>query len=479
MRLRTRLSWAFGGLAVAVLGLSAALTLWAEDRYLVRKDREENLLLLSRFAQGCGEALRLKSDAGLVAYVLSASEEPGRVFAGFFPPNGTAVIHSDPSLRGEAIIPPASVRKLMAKGSSEVPKPDLHTGNPLQILLQKVTAEGRERGVAALGFDPAHLRARRLTALSNNLRRIGAVSLAALAASVLLAFYLAFLVTRSVEELSRGARALASGDLRHRIPVRGADEVGDLAREFNAMAERLEQAERSREDFLSSMTHELRSPTASIAGYSDMLLSGEGGPLEPKQEEWAEAIKRSAKRLGAMINNLLDVAKLEAGLLEFAPAEVPLADAAADAADSLLPLAREKGVSIRVPPDEGLSAWADPDSVAQVFTNLLGNALKFTPQGGEIVVEVLAGAESRGEVLARVCDSGPGIADEALAKLFTRFYQAPGTREKTPGKGTGLGLYLSRRLIEAQGGRIWAENRRPAGAILSFSLPAAQKKRAA
>lgn len=464
MRLRTRLSLALSGLALAVLAVSAALTLWAEGRYLERKDKEDKALLMDRFARGCGEALKLKSEAALAGYLLSTTEEPGRVFAGFFPPDGKALIHSDPSLKGRTLILPSSVRKLMALGEAEVPKPDLDTGRPLTVHVRKVSVDGVDRGVAAVGFDPAHLAERKGRALRNTLRRIALVSLAALALSVGLACWLAFLVTRSIEDLADGARALGAGSLSRRIPARGKDEVGELAREFNAMAERLEQAEKSREEFLSSMTHELRSPAASIAGYSDMLLSGEGGPLTPKQEEWAESVLRSARRLGGMIDNLLDVAKLEAGLMEFAPAEVTLEDAANDAADCFLPLARERDVSIKVLPGNGLKAWVDPGSLNQVLLNLLANALKFAPEKGEILVELLAEGKS---AVVKVSDTGPGIPPEAKARLFSRFYRAPGSR----GKGTGLGLYLCRRLLAAQGGRIWAEDRPGGGAVFCFALP--------
>lgn len=482
MRLRTQLALALSGLSLVVLGMAAVLTLWSEDRYLTRKDREEQVRTLKNFADGCAQALLrpppgrgpgLPQDRSLVDYVFSVSRSPGLAFAGLFLEDGKAVFHSDPALQGARVISPDDVRGLLSKKGSEFIQADLYSGRPHQIFTHTVEA-GPIRGVAAIGYDPEVLRSRRMRAMGNNLRRTAGITLGALALSVLLALYISALLTKPISELAQGAREIGSGRLGHRIAAGRKDEIGELSAEFNRMAEGLEEVDRLKEEFLASVTHELRSPLSSVIGFADLLLSGEEGPLTPKQEEWAETIQRSGRRLSRMVNNILDIAKVEAGLMDFAPAETDLSCAAQETAALFEPQAKEQGVTLKVLAGEPAPAWADPETVSLAFTNLVANALKFTPEGGTVTVEVFGpSALTGGRARASVSDTGPGIPQAALDKLFSKFFQVSETKGRARGKGTGLGLYLCKRLLEAQAGDIRAANRPEGGAVFSFTLPPA------
>jgi len=470
MRLRTRFTLTLSGLALLVLAVAGASIYLAEDRYLLRKASEEEMKALTNFADGCAASRRAKDGAGLPQYLYSVAQSSGLAFSGFFSMDGTALYHSDPSLRGTKLIPPEAVSELMSYDVAVFPKKDIKTGGRLQILARTVRDGGRPLGIAALGYYPEVLKARRANALRNSLRRLLWVSLGAVLLSLLLAAYLGASLAEPLDGLLQGAKAVGAGDLEHRIALKRDDELGQLADEFDRMAARLQEVDRLKEDFMSSVTHELRSPVSSIIGFADMLLSGEGGALTERQEEWAQTIKASAQRLSGMVDNILDLAKLEAGMLDFEPMEFDLGALAQEVADCFEPLAREQRTELRVRAEDSVKAWADPASIRQVLTNLLSNAFKFTPEGGVVTVDVSAQKNPSG-ALVQVSDTGPGIPEEAMGKLFGKFFQIRETRARAKAKGTGLGLCICKGLVESQGGKIWAQSPEGLGAVFRFTLP--------
>ncbi len=319
--------------------------------------------------------------------------------------------------------------------------------------------------------------------------------LAAIATSVLLARNLA----RPIEAIQVAAANIGSGSLDQRIDVSSHDELGALADEFNQMAARLQASyaglekqvqERTREladalaelddrrrdleaasdnksEFLANMSHELRTPLNAISGFSQVLRKGLFGEINEKQAEYLDDILASSQHLLSLIDDVLDLSKVEAGQIELDVAPFSLPDTLARGVVIVRERATRGGVRISLSSDPGVgTVMGDERRIKQVVFNLLSNAVKFTPAGGAIDVTA---ARVDGEVRVSVRDDGPGIALEDQVRIFEEFQQA--AAGKRQGEGTGLGLALSKRLIELHDGRIWVESQLGKGSTFVFTLP--------
>lgn len=219
-----------------------------------------------------------------------------------------------------------------------------------------------------------------------------------------------------------------------------------------------------KEEFLQSITHDLRNPLGSILGFLEFLRKGVVGILNPQQKGMVESMIKSSNRLMTLVNNILDVAKMETHELEMNLKEASLAGLASHSLDILGSLAQRRGITLELDAGEEFSVVCDPDQIERVITNLLGNAIKFAPDDGRIVIRVA----DIGPAL-RLCveDNGPGIPETHLEKIFAKFEQVPGQKRG----GTGLGLTICKRFVEAHKGRIWVESELGKGARFYFTIP--------
>jgi len=223
-------------------------------------------------------------------------------------------------------------------------------------------------------------------------------------------------------------------------------------------------------DFISLVSHELRTPLTSILGFSSYMLTGRLGAVADTQKTALESIHRQAKRLSAIISDFLDVSRIESGKIEMKKEPVQVKSIASRVVEDLRPQASEKQVQVSARIEEGslpLVALGDEQRIAQVFTNLIGNALKFTEPNGAIDVSL---NRQNGEVVCKVRDTGCGIPPDELDRVFDRFYQVEKVVTRKSG-GTGLGLAIVKNIVEAHGGRIWIESRLGEGTEVSFTLP--------
>jgi signal transduction histidine kinase len=233
---------------------------------------------------------------------------------------------------------------------------------------------------------------------------------------------------------------------------------------------------KSKDQFLSNISHELRTPLNSIIGFTDLLLTEELGgaaPLSEQQRDFLETVARNGKQLLELINELLDLQRIAAGRMELNPETVDLAGLLAEAAGSVHAQVQKHGHALVVtPPAEDLRVHADRGRVRQILLNLLSNAIKFTPDGGRITL-VAAPVNGDAEARIAVSDTGIGIAEEDQPKLFQEFSQLDASASRKY-EGTGLGLALSRRLVEMQGGEIGVESEMGKGSTFWFTLPQAR-----
>jgi signal transduction histidine kinase len=305
---------------------------------------------------------------------------------------------------------------------------------------------------------------------------IVSASIVALAALVSILF--SRTITRPLAKLTSTAHVLASGDYSARVITHSQSELGELATTFNDMATRLEKdvdelrkQEFWRRELIMNITHDLATPLTAIAGLGESLVDGVNQDREDF-EATGRIIVRETLRLHRLVQDLHLMAKVEAGAMQPQPKVLRLAAVVDEALAVLAPEFERasveplNNVAFDLPP-----AWADPDMLMRVFSNLCDNALRHTPAGGTVVIE----ARQQGNVLeVAVTDSGRGIPPEALARVFDRFYRADTSRQVRTG-GSGLGLTIVRAIVEAHGGTIRAENAPQGGARFILSLPIAEQ----
>jgi signal transduction histidine kinase len=294
----------------------------------------------------------------------------------------------------------------------------------------------------------------------------GLAALAAVAVGLLFARQ----ISSPVRTLTAAARRLGAGDLEGRVPVRGRrDELGELAEAFNSMAEAVGRQEMLRRRMAADIAHELRTPLAVIQANLEAMLDG----IRPLSAEEVADVHRETQLLSRLVTDLRDLSLVETEQLLLRKELTDLTTLVRTSVARFSSWAEEKGVRLEVEAAEDLpQAEVDPARVAQVLGNLLDNALRHTLPGGEIVVRLQPVAQ-RNEVRVTVRDTGSGIPEEHLPNVFERFYRADRARTRTGG-GSGIGLAVVRQLVEAHGGRVWAESQPGKGATFGFVLPAAK-----
>ncbi|MEY2333167.1 HAMP domain-containing sensor histidine kinase [Acidithiobacillus ferrianus] len=286
--------------------------------------------------------------------------------------------------------------------------------------------------------------------------------------SMLIPLRAATALTRPLKDFRRAVEDIGAGKLTS-VASEGPRELRDLARSIESMQARLQEEERLRHEFLSQVSHELKTPLASARSGSELLLSERIGPLLPRQREVLEIVARQVKELYAAIQEMLDMHALQARALDFAPQDLSVNEVLTDLQKRMQPLTDKKRQNLDCIGAEGLVVHADPQRLRQILTNLVSNAHKYSPADGRI--KVRAQAQQQG-VLFSVSDNGPGIPDALLERVFERFYQVP-VSNSLP-RGTGLGLAITRELVAAQGGWIRMQNRPTGGLCAGIWLPAAR-----
>lgn len=323
-------------------------------------------------------------------------------------------------------------------------------------------------------------------------------ALAAIALGLLICVILYLSISGPLKRLTRGTREIAEGRFAHRLPTGGRTELSALAGDFNRMAARLDEVEEMKRDFVSHVSHELKGPLAAIQETILILLERIPGPLTDKQAQLLALSRQSANRLSGMISNLLEISRIEGGGMRLDMGWVDPEELVQDVVDEMGPLSRAKSLTVEVAVEKGdpvqgngsqgpaFPISADRDRLQEVVGNLLGNAIKFSPRGSTIRIRVrgltdwprpLPGrvlSRLRGEeppfLLLEVEDEGPGIPEGHREGVFQKFYQIQrGVRRD--GQGVGLGLAISRNVIQAHGGAIWVREGSSGGAHFLALIP--------
>jgi signal transduction histidine kinase len=390
----------------------------------------------------------------------------------------------------------------LAGNTGALASPPRSTGTRTVRRLER--SGGRE--IATL-YAPFELRGERLGTLAvsqptraafADVRGAGLKLAAVLAIAMALVFAVGALLSRSIvrriEPLVQTHRALGRGDLSARAPVLARDELSELAIGINQMAEELEashaqlemrveerteelqrisrqlaQANKTQADFFAGVSHEFRTPLFAILGHAEMLQDPEfHGEGRGWRREFGETIQKAGEDLLARVNDILDLARLDAGGMDVELSVVGLRDVMSDLHGTAAALARRAGIELSMVTEEGLpSVWADPARLKQILMNLISNAVAYTPAGGRVDIEASTGGST---VEVNVADTGVGIPRDVGTKIFEPFYRVKGTSTQHGEAATGLGLALTKRWVQAHGGEIWFRSRPGAGTTFTFAL---------
>jgi len=288
-----------------------------------------------------------------------------------------------------------------------------------------------------------------------------------------LGYFLSSTLTDRIRLIDQAAKAIAAGDLDVRIPVRGRDEMALLARTFNQMAEQLQAAARKqqelenlRRDLIAWAGHDLQTPLTSIQAVLEALADGMVDDAETIQRYLITA-QRNIQALSVLVDDLFQMAQLDAGGLPLDRADNSLSDLISDTLESFSELAARQGVDLQGSVDPGVDpVYMDAQRIGRVFNNLLNNALRYTPQGGRVQVQARREADA---ILVEVIDTGQGVQPDDLPFIFERFYRGEKSRSRSTG-GSGLGLAIARGIVGAHGGQIGVESS-PQGTRFFFTIP--------
>ncbi|MEO5888168.1 MAG: HAMP domain-containing sensor histidine kinase [Anaerolineales bacterium] len=295
--------------------------------------------------------------------------------------------------------------------------------------------------------------------------------LIALLLSLILAFALSRWVADPLQQVVVAARNFPSDTLQPVSP-RGPRDVQDLTLAFNSMVERVHASAQSQKDFVANVSHELKTPLTSIQGFAQAILDGTADSPEAKKQA-AQIIFNESGRMHRMALDLLDLARFEGGIADLKMSTIDVGTLLRGIVEKFTPQAQKAGVGLQVNIQNNLPPLiADGDRLAQVFTNLMDNALKFTPANGQVT---LSAANAGGEMELSVADTGIGVAGEALPRLFDRFYQVDASRAGGENHGAGLGLAIVKEIVQAHGGRIIVRSQAEHGTTFVIYLPLAGK----
>jgi signal transduction histidine kinase len=337
------------------------------------------------------------------------------------------------------------------------------SGDQRWIVLTQPLADGHALAVAAPRIRLATIRVWG----DEFLRPVLLAGAIALVVSILLSFLVTRWVAAPLDHLASAARAVAGGDYDQHLKVTGPDEMQSLALAFNEMVSEVKASQQSQREFVANVSHELKTPLTSIRGFAQAILDGAAAD-EEQQERAALVIRDESARLERLVKGLLDLARLDSGQTEFTFQRVELNALLSAVVERLSVKAREAGVTVQLEVPDFPALVGDGDRLAQVFTNLLDNAVKHSPRGGDIRVW---GEVADGWVSVYIDDHGEGIPAPDLERIFERFYMVNKARPGGVDRGTGLGLAISQEIIRMHHGRLTAQSKIGEGSRFSVQLP--------
>lgn len=469
-------------------GVSYLFTI-REKQFTTDGIKNESRVIAEGFSAGIGETELTPYNPVLKQRLIRARKIPNVLFVGLFDGSGKCLLHTDREAEGLVLADEVSRKAIMADGT--LVQDSKYEGRMIFDITVPLLDGAKKKGFVRIGYSLEALDVR----LERGYYHIAVLTLLFLILGVVISIWLSVSLLRSVTDLVKGAKEITKGNLSYRTNVLTKDEMGILAGTFNEMAESLQVSrnelekysktleekvgEKTKElvkanreldelsrrnfEFATNVTHEIRSPLSSIKMGVERILNGLSGETNDKQRHILSRIIDNLNRMNRLINAVLDFSKLESKAGELRKSEVDIGLLIKHVLETIRFEADKKSIVLEGPiPDKLPCIYADSDKVIQVLYNLVDNAVKFTLSGGRVTVKARVIKESVKDKdidVLEICiiDTGIGIKDEDIGKLFKEFQQV-GNNNVEGRDGTGLGLAIARKIVSAHGGRIWAES---------------------
>jgi len=471
MRLAGKLAAVLGGVLWLVLSATLFVAYRSIKDQLDYRQEASFRTHIHRLAKTCMDAAgpRFESVCLQKLYAVVETAEPGSFSSAYVVDDQLRILlHSD-FLRNDQSRKGTPLSDVLVRQGIQTNAPfSIREGN-MWVFGEPLFSGQQKIGTFVAVYNAVEL-ARSMSWLQRNAwHSLAMASLIGSLFGVLLAATLSYYMLSPLDEIAQVARKVGAGEFNWRVSEGRRDELGEFAVEFNRMIGKLGELDMMKDSFLSKMTHDLRAPLFAIQGWLGGLLSGQKGPLTPAQERDLKLVLRNGEALAGLIDTMLEVARLEAGRTTLEKEKVDLESEIQSVLQLMQNRAAEFGVAVRCEADGLDEIVADPRAIRRVLTNLVSNALKFTPKGGQVIVRAKKQAEG---VVVSVADTGIGIPKDRLGELFKKFSQVPETKNLVRESwGSGLGLVICKELVEAHGGRIWAESELHKGTAIHFTLP--------
>ena len=473
MKLRTRfVLFSVFLTAVVVVGTSYS-TLYFLKKLVLQEMESNQKTLLENLKKVCEESQISKDDIFAYNYVKSLEKTvKGLAYAVFVDTQRQLLLGKNDAF-SEALGSNEQILK-KAMGGSLREDLTLKSGKKVLSFSSEISSSQGRLGSVYLGFFEEKVEENIRESIQRIKRIIYLVGSVVSVIGFIISLIFAIQLTRPINKLSEGAKAIGEGNLDTQIDIKRKDEIGFLAEEFNIMAVKLKELDQLKDAFVSSVSHELRSPLTAISGYVELLTMKPINEHNPdKVTKALLIIQESTTRLTHFVNDVLDAAKIKAGKMEIHKSPFDVRATSESVVGLFMPLFDKKKIAAKLVVADGVPVVpADGEKVRQVITNFLSNAMKFTPEGGSITVSV-NGTSQDEFVTISVKDTGIGIPKQHQHLLFGRFQQIPGSKDKVQQgpKGTGLGLVIAKGIVEAHGGKVWFESEEGKGTTFCFPLP--------
>ncbi len=460
MKIRRRCTLVIGGLVAATVVAYGFSLAWTQRRALSHEQERANLDSLQRLAVVCQESLFSRDEIMLVNYLKDLKRSPDVRWAMFVREDGRIAVHTDMSMKNSPAPPPFDAP------AAEAPFV-LRPGHGMAVYGVPITRRGQAAGVAWLAYDSKIQGLRERQALFESLARFGWVTFFCLAAGLAVAAWVARSLTVPIGNLADAVRRLGEGDWSVRLAPQGKDELARLAAGFNDMSGKLARLDQLKDDFVATVSHDLRNPLGAITMIAQYMRTAR--PSEEVRERMSANLFLSVQRLRSIVENNLDAAKIKEHGLELRNVPFSLDALLREVYDLFRIQADECGQSFALECGKLPQVRGDEEKTHRVVVNLVANAFKFTSAGDKITLK--AAGEDDG-VRVTIEDTGPGISADDMGRLFRRFRTADGAPAAVKkSQGAGLGLAIAKALVEGQGGRLWAESREGQGTSFHFTVP--------
>ena len=444
-----------------------------QKKFLTQQISENRTKAFQSFVSMCNEAIKVKDDIQVnnAVKLLVSTYNPSVVYAGYINSNGVVMYSSRDEDRNMDSVLKSRIKKT---SKNYIETYSSLTGEQICEFATPFFFNGKNVGTFVVGFSQDNMKKQIDEGISFMLSKIKIVVLVTMFFGILLSYLLGYSFGRPIKILTNAAEQIAKGNLDVEIKVNRKDEIGKLSTTFNDMAKQIKELDSMKDSFVSSVSHELRSPLSAIDGYCDLLIECVDKNYSKEQElKGLKIIKQATVRLTNFINNILDLAKMKANKLEVKKTESEIGPIIEEIVALYQPLAEQQKKKVYFEINGDIpKVNMDTERIKQVITNLVSNAMKFTKENGSVGVKAFPNSAGYGNEYIEVWvqDDGVGIPKQQVDLVFQKFYQVKDGEFKKP-KGTGLGLTIVYEMIKLHNGYVWAESDLGKGTTFKFVLP--------